>query len=323
MTQIVVTDIGGTHARFALAEVASGRVTGLGPETTLRVADHEGFEDAWRAYAAMAGEPLPRGAGIALAGPIVGDSIKLTNSPWIIRPATLAAQLGLDAHILINDFGAVGHAVAQAGESQFVHLCGPEQPLPAKGIISVIGPGTGLGVAHLWRDGEDYHVGSTEGAHIGFSPLDAVEDALFDLFRKRHGRVSVERVVAGPGLVDICAVLAEIEGKTFEYSDDKSLWERGMSGADPLVADAIERFCLALGTAAGDFALAHGASAMVIAGGLGLRLKDRLKASGFADRFIAKGRYEGMMRGIPVKLITHPQPGLFGAAAAFAKEHAA
>ena len=104
--------------------------------------------------------------------------------------------------------------------------------------------------------------------------------------------------------------------------DDKSLWALGMSGEDSLAAAAVDRFCLALGAVAGDIALAQGGSGVVIAGGLGLRIRDALLKSGFADRFRAKGRFEGLMASLPVKLITHPQPGLFGAAAAFARSHA-
>jgi glucokinase len=99
------------------------------------------------------------------------------------------------------------------------------------------------------------------------------------------------------------------------------LWQRGTVGEDSLAAAAVDRFCLSLGSVAGDIALAQGASGVVIAGGLGLRIRDSLLASGFASRFMAKGRFEAMMAALPVKLITHPQPGLFGAAAAFAAEH--
>jgi len=99
------------------------------------------------------------------------------------------------------------------------------------------------------------------------------------------------------------------------------LWTEALSGRDPAAVEAIDRFCLSLGSAAGDLALAQGASAVVIAGGLGLKLADRLPRSGFYGRFIAKGRYQGMMEAMPIKLITHPQPGLYGAAAAFAEQH--
>ena len=150
---------------------------------------------------------------------------------------------------------------------------------------------------------------------------DAIEDAVLARLRKRYRRVSIERVVSGPGLVDLYETLAAIEGRAVQQYDDKTLWQMGMSGEDSLAAAAVDRFCLSLGSVAGDMALAHGAKGVVIAGGLGYRLRDTLLQSGFAERFRAKGRFEAMMAGIPVKLIVHPQPGLFGAAAAFAAEH--
>jgi glucokinase len=129
-------------------------------------------------------------------------------------------------------------------------------------------------------------------------------------------------VVSGPGLVDIYETLAAIEGRAFQPVDDKALWTLGTSGDDSLAAAAVDRFCLALGSVAGDIALAQGGFAgVVIAGGLGLRIKETLLRSGFAERFCAKGRFEGLMAGLPVKLMTHPQPGLFGAAAAYARQH--
>lgn len=321
MTQIVAVDIGGTHARFALADVADGQVLSLGDAITLQTADHASFQTAWEAFAAQTGQSLPKAVGIAVAGPVDGDVIKFTNNPWVLQPAQLSAQLNVDALSLVNDFAAVGHAVAQAGAEHFLHLCGPEADLPPVGTISVVGPGTGLGVSQVWRADADYHVVATEGGHTDFAPLDAIEDEILSQLRKRYRRVSVERIVAGPGLVDIYQALARIEGRAVQQLDDKALWTLGMSGEDSLATAAIERFCLSLGSVAGDIALTQGASAVVIAGGLGLRIKDILLASGFAERFRAKGRFEAMMARMPVKLITHPQPGLFGAAAAFCKEH--
>lgn len=318
--KLVAIDIGGTHARFALAEASGGRVTALGDATTLKTADHASFQTAWEEFARLAG-PLPNAAAIAVAGPVGADVIKFTNNPWIIRPKLINDKLGVEAHTLINDFGAVAHAVAQAGAEHFAHLCGPDIALPDSGTISVVGPGTGLGVAHLWRDATDYHVQPTEGGHIDFAPLDAIEDAILARLRQRHRRVSVERIVSGPGLVNIYEALAAIESRAVVAADDKALWAAGISGDDSLAAAAVDRFCQSLGSVAGDIALAQGACGLVIAGGLGLRIKDVLIQSGFAERFRAKGRFEPMMAAIPVKLITHPQPGLFGAAAAFAREH--
>ena len=319
--QIVAVDIGGTHARFALADVGGGKVLSLGDPVTLKTAEHASFQTAWEEFGRQCGNPLPKATGIAIACPIEGEVLKLTNNPWIIRPAMIAEKLNVDAYSLVNDFGAVGHAVAQVPDAFFQHLSGPEGPFPVTGTISIIGPGTGLGIAHILRTGGDYHVNATEGGHIDFAPLDALEDALLARLRKRYRRVSVERIVSGPGLVEIYEALAAIEGRAVQSLGDKTLWALGLSGEDSLAAAAIDRFCLSLGSVAGDIALAQGGAAVVIAGGLGLRITDTLAASGFAGRFAAKGRFEAMMSRIPVKLITHPQPGLFGAAAAFAKEH--
>ena len=140
--------------------------------------------------------------------------------------------------------------------------------------------------------------------------------------RRSFRRVSVERVASGGGLVNLYNAIAGIEGQAVPHPDDKAVWAAALEGSDPLATAALDRFFLTLGAVAGDLALAHGASAVVLAGGLGYRLRDRFATSGFADRFIAKGRFERRMESFPVKLVNHPQPGLYGAAAAFAKEFA-
>ncbi len=320
-TSIVAADIGGTHARFAIAEIAAGRVTSLGAETVMRAADHASLQTAWEAFAALHAAPLPRAAAIAVACPVTGDVLKLTNNPWIIRPALIGEKLGVDRHILVNDFEAVAHAVAQSPDDHFRTLCGPDTPLPTTGVITIVGPGTGMGVAQLLHTPHGYHVVPTEGGHVDFAPVDSIEDAILAGVRKSHARVSAERIVSGPGLAAIHAALAAIEGRAVLAEGDKALWQAALEGSDSLAAAALDRFCLALGSFAGNTALSHGAAGVVIAGGLGLRLADHLPRSGFRQRFSAKGRFEAMMNALPVKLITHPQPGLYGAAAAFAKAH--
>ena len=320
--EVVAVDIGGTHARFAIAQVNAGRVVTLGDPATLKTAEHSSLQRAWEAFGASLNRPLPRAAAIAVASPIGGELIKLTNNPWIIRPALIPERLGVDAYSLINDFGAIGHAVAQVGDTFFQHLCGPDTPFPDHGSITVCGPGTGLGVAQVLRLRDGYHVIETEGGHMDFAPLDALEDAILKRLRGAYNRVSAERIVAGPGIVAIYETLGAIEGRALQRLDDKAIWSLALDDGDSLALAALDRFCLSLGAVAGDLALAHGPTGVVIAGGLGLRLKDRLLQSGFEQRFTAKGRFQSLMKSIPVKLITHPQPGLFGAAAAFAQEHA-
>jgi glucokinase len=319
--ELVAVDIGGTHARFAIADVDHGRVTSLGDATTLRTDTHASLQIAWEAFGELLGRALPRATAIAVACPIMGDVLKLTNNPWIVRPAQIGDRLGVDRVTLINDFGAVAHAVVNVESEHLRCLCGPEVPLPKQGVITILGPGTGLGVAHVLRHEDRNHVIECEGGHIDYAPLDSIEDAILARLRQRYRRVSVERIVSGRGLANIYEALAAIEGRSVQAIDDRALWAAALSGEDELAAAALDRFCRALGSVAGDIALAQGANAVIIAGGLGQRLVDVLPRSGFASRFTAKGRFEPMMAAIPVRVITHPQPGLFGAAAAFAEEH--
>ncbi len=316
--RIVVADIGGTHARFAIAEVEDGRVVSLGEATKMRAADHASLQIAWEAYGETLAAPMPRHAAIAIAAAIRVEVIKFTNNPWIVRPSLIDTKLKLDSHVLLNDFEAVAHAVAAVGEEHLLHVTGPAGPLPDEGVVSVVGPGTGLGVAILLRHAGQVSVLPTEGGHSDFAPLDEVEDKLLAHLRKSHNRVSVERVVAGPGLRAIWEVLAKVEGRDMPRGDDTALWTAALAGRDSMAEAALDRFCLCFGAVVGDIALTHGPGPVVLAGGLGARLTDFLPKSGFAERFAAKGRFQSLMERQPVKLITHPEPGLFGAAAAFA-----
>lgn len=320
MTELVALDVGGTHARFARARIDNGRIE-LGEPITLNTSDYASLQTAWEEFARASGGPVPRAASIAIAAPIVGDTIRMTNNSWIFRTDAIDEQLGLDKVTLINDFGAVAHAVARTPEEQLVHIAGPDKPLPERGTVTVVGPGTGLGVAHFHRFPGGYHVQSTEGGHIDFAPLDEIDDRMLAKLRKEHRRVSTERVHSGPGIWEIYQALAAVEKRPVEPTDDRTIWERGLAREDSLAVAAVDRFCASLGSVCGDYALAHGASAVVLAGGLGLRLREVLPKSGFGERFRFKGRYTEMMAGIPVKMIVHPQPGLYGAAAAFANEH--
>jgi len=323
MSEIVAVDIGGTHARFAIAALEGGRVRGLSDEVVLRTADHPSLTAAWRRFESDIGRALPRAAGIAVAGPVDGDVVALTNNLWMIRPATLGEELGVDDFVLVNDFGAVAHAVAHLEPGDFQRLCGPDTPLPPVGVISVVGPGTGLGVALLIRTGAGGRVVETEGGHVDFAPRDDLEDKILARLRRQYRRVSVERLVSGPGLVNIYAALADIEGRPARTLEDRALWRLALEGEDPLAVAALDRFCMMLGAFAGDMALAHGAHGVAVAGGLGLRMGDRLATTGFAQRFCAKGRFERRMADLPVRLIRRPEPGLMGAAAAFADRRGA
>ncbi|MFT6008885.1 MAG: glucokinase [Parasphingorhabdus sp.] len=323
MVEIVVADIGGTHARFAIATIEDGKVAGLGHEIKMKTSEHASFQIAWETYGRELGRELPQDGALAVAGPVGGEVIYFTNSSWMIRPALIPEKLKLNRFTLVNDFGAVGHAVAQMDADMFSPICGPDEPSTSDGIITVVGPGTGLGVAHILRKNGDYHVTETEGGHIDFAPLDHVEDQILAHLRKAHRRVSVERIVSGPGLAVIYQVLASMEQREARSLSDMEAWELALSGEDSLAAAAFDHFCLCLGSVTGDLALTQGATSVVMAGGLGRRIAERLPSSGFRERFIAKGRFQSKMEAMPVQQLLHEEPGLYGAAAAFIQEHGA
>lgn len=322
MDEIVAVDVGGTNARFARARIGPDGAPTLGEPRKYKVADFPGLAACWAAFARDEGAPLPDAAAIAFAAPLGGETVKLTNSSWIIRPETLAEELGLKRLTLMNDFKAVAHAVTRLPRENLPLLFGPNAPFPDDGAVSVLGPGTGLGVALIACRKGAAQVIATEGGHLDFAPLDPLEDRLLAHLRESHGRVSVERVVSGPGLNALYRGLAALTGEPATLRDDAALWQAALAGGDALARAALDRLMMSYGSVAGDIALAHGPGAVVLAGGLTQGMRALLAASGFYARFTAKGRYEALMRRIPVRLAVHDEIGLFGAAVGFAAKDA-
>ncbi|CAK7193455.1 Glucokinase [Commensalibacter sp. Nvir] len=321
--EVIVADIGGTNARFAIAKVANGKVLSIENETILKTSEYATLQLAWDAFEEKIGRPAPKAASIAIACPIRGDVLKFSNSPWIIRPAILAEQLKLDKVVLINDFEAIAHAIAHCGDKHLKHICGPNRKEPPIGITSIIGPGTGLGVASLMFSGEsNYQVIASEGGHITYAPCDHIDISILRYLRQHYRRVSAERIISGPGLNNIYDALAASAGLSVSHNSDSNLWESALKGTDHLATAALERFCLNLGTFCADIALVQLASRVVLSGGIGLLLADYLPQSGFGERFVDKGRFERMLASLPVEVLTYPQPGLLGSAAAYAVKHA-
>lgn len=315
--RIVVGDIGGTHARFAIATLSDGRPD-IGPMKRYRTREHDGLETAWARFAEDCGEPLPRDAALAIAAPIEGEVLRFMNSAWRIPRFTMAETLSLDRLLLLNDFGAVAHAVSILGPDELEPVTGPAS-LPDDAVVSVLGPGTGLGVALFSRHNDKVTVIETEAAHIAFAPLDPEEEELSDALVELYGRASVERIVSGPGLIDIYRHL----GGATEIGANNAgeLWSAAIDGGDAVAAHALDILVRCFGAAAGDISLAHGAMGVAITGGLANRIAHLLRAPAFAARFTAKGRYRERMQRVPVVLATYPEPGLLGAAVAFGREY--
>ena len=315
--RIVAADIGGTHARFALAELEAGHRPRLGEMRKYRTRDYPGLAEAWARFEQDNGGTLPRAASLAIAAPIQGDVLTFMNSDWRLGRHGLKAELGLDKLLLLNDFGAVAHTISVTPGEEFVAITGPGD-LPADGITSVLGPGTGLGVSLLDRRHERVNVIETEAAHIGFSPLDPEEEDLADFLTARYSRASLERIVSGPGLIDIYTFLGG--GEAPDANQAGLLWDGAISGVDKVAERALSILVRTFGAAAGDIALAHGAMGVAITGGLANRIAHLLKAPAFEARFTAKGRYRERMQNTPVRLLTYSEPGLLGAAIAFERE---
>ncbi len=318
--QVVAVDLGGTHARFAIAELRDDRRPELSETRKYRTADHADLPSAWAAFARDTGVELPKAASVAIAGPVEGELIRFTNSPWVIRPKTLAKELGVDELMLLNDFAAMAAAVGVLNDDELAPLGGPAGPLPASGVVTIAGPGTGLGVAQLLRRRGRNIVLPTEGGHLDFAALDSVEEKLLQRLRQRYVRVSTERIVSGPGLANIYETLAALGGESIVPLDDAALWAAATDGSNRLASSALDRFVMAFGSITGDLALGHGANAVVITGGLANRIRDRLAGPLFNERFRAKGRFARRMGQFPIRLAVHPDPGLLGAAAAFQEE---
>lgn len=315
----LVGDIGGTNARFALTDPAAPQPR-FEQEQTLGDGEFGSLQDAARHYLDVTGA-RPKRAALAIASPIEGDAITLTNRNWSFRRSGLQAALGLDNLLLINDFAAIAWAAPHLAASDRLPIHG-EPATPPPGPVTLIGAGTGLGVALLTGSmARGWHVVPTEGGHAGFAPTDDEERAIDTWLRARYGRVSNERALSGDGLCSIDACLrgitpvpAHVPQPGLRKADD--ITAAALDGSDANAKRALERFCRIYGTVAGDAALLHGANTVLIAGGVVLHFLDFFRASGFMDAFVAKGRHVAYMQRMAVQVVTHPNPGLLGAAVA-------
>lgn len=307
---ILLADIGGTTARFAL--LRAGRIETV---THLPVADYAEPLQAVRGYLAMAGGPPPRAAAMAVAGPVEGGCARLTNGRWTVEAAALTAALDLRRVRLVNDFEAQAWALPRLGVNDLVQV-GRGSPHPGA-AMAVLGPGTGLGVAGFLPDeeaGGRAVVG--EGGHATLAAADAREAALIARLREAFGHASAERALSGPGLVNLARAIAAEDRLPAPPEEAEAVVRGALDGRCPACAAALEAFCALLGGFAGDLALLLGARGGVyLAGGIVPRFIDALKASSFRARFEAKGRFCNYLAAIPTYVVVHPDPAFLGLAA--------
>jgi glucokinase len=310
MAEALIADIGGTHVRFALVGAA-----GTTDTMVMRCADYPGPAEAANAYLAAVGPATaPRAAAFAVASPIAGDRVDLTNSPWGFSIEGVRQGLGLDRFAVVNDFTAVALSVRHLGSADVVKLGGGE-PL-ADASIAVLGPGTGLGVSALVPSPLGEWVAlATEGGHVTMAATDDREAALLAWLSKRFGHVSAERVLSGPGLVNLYEAVAALSGRPAVYTTPDAVSQRGLDGSCPLCREALATFFAMVGTVAGNLALSLGSRGGVfVAGGILPRMVEAFRASAFRSRFEAKGRFQAYLSPVPVFLVTHPHPAFVGLA---------
>ncbi len=306
----LVGDVGGTNARFALIK-ADGAMTR--PRVSA-VEDYASLAEAIERYLAQEADAQPTEAAIAVAAPIAGDAVTLTNHPWSFSIEALRARLKLERLRVVNDFVANALAIPRlaAGDCAQLGSGAPHAGAP----IGVIGPGSGLGVSALIGTGADATPLEAEGGHVTMAPADGMESAVLGVLRGRFDHVSAERVLSGPGLVNLHQALCQLAGVAAPLFTPAQIASTAVWEADPLAREAVAMFCAMLGTVAGNLALTLGARGGVyIAGGIVPKLGSVFAQSKFRARFEEKGRFRDYLARIPTYVILHQAPALLGAAA--------
>lgn len=329
---VLAGDLGGTKILLELSRCEGGSLEVLFGRR-YAAARYAGIESVLRAFLDefSASGATPTGidrACFGVAGPVAGERVKLTNLPWTIDAAELARRFGIGSVQLVNDFAAAAHGIDELRPEALVTLQAGE-PVD-RGTRAILGAGTGYGAAYsIWTDA-GYRVIGGEGGHIGFAPADELQAALWRDIGSREGRVSVEHVVSGPGLLRIYDFLKRTaqlaESRTLRAAlgagaGPEAISQHALAAGDPLALAALDTFIRCYGAAAGDHALCLSARGGVyIAGGIAAQILPRLATGGFIAAFNAKGAHTALMAAIPVRIVTDPCLGLIGARRLAARE---
>ena len=307
----LLADVGGTNARFAL-QTADGTITAM---QVLPCSEYSTLESAIRSYLAAQGAPHVRAAAIAIANPVDGDAIRMTNHHWAFSIEATRFALELDTLLLLNDFTALALALPLLDDSELLPIgTGTRRP---NATIGLVGPGTGLGVSGLVRCGERWQPLSSEGGHTSFAPVDDREAAILAIVHCDHLHVSSERLISGPGLVLIHDALRVHHGLATQAITPAEISARGQSGECTVCVETAQVFSGMLGSFAGSLALTLGAfGGVYVGGGVIAGLGTAFDRVFFRSRFEAKGRFAGYLAGIATVQITAAHPALRGVAAA-------
>jgi glucokinase len=310
---LLIGDIGGTNARFALSNPDAPGITQV---MNLRCADYPTAEAAIADYLAQSGAASPEVICIAAAGPVVDQRVRFTNNHWTLSAQDLAEDFNSARVRLLNDFEAIAYSIPFLGPDSCVAAgLAPVGDLGDRDFtVGIIGPGTGLGAAGLLRRNGILHPVVGEGGHVGFAPETQLQIKLLGQLHARFDRVSDERLISGPGLENIYAALQALHGDKPLHASAQEIFERATKAEDGRASEALQLFFEVLGQVAGNLALTLGAvDGIYIAGGIVKRNPALLVSSLFRSAFESKGRHRALMERIPAQVIVHPQPGLLGA----------
>jgi glucokinase len=310
MTRVLLADIGGTHARFALL---SGN--DLGPVQSLDVVAHGCIDDAVAHFLAASGGSVPISEAIlAVAGPVADGRSRLTNAGWVVDGSELKRRFGFPRVRLFNDLEVAAWGLAQLAPADTV-LIGPDTP-SFGAPMALISPGTGLGMACYLPDLARASVIASEGGHATLAASNDREAELIAILRRQFAHVSAERVLSGPGLVNLYLAIASVEQVEVIPRSAVEVTRAALDGSCVTCRQALDTFCSFLGAVAGDIALLFGARGGVfIDGGIVPRIAGHLRGTDFRQRFEAKGRFQGYLAAVPVRVITRPDPAFLGLAA--------
>jgi glucokinase len=314
-TPRLIADIGGTNARFALLDGRAWR-----DELVLRCADYpdivSAIEEYLRKVGAASGPARPLEAALAIAGPITGDIVRMTNHVWQFSAARTRQSLGWRRLIMVNDFTALAMAIRHLPENELEQVGGGQAV--ADGPLALIGPGTGLGVSGLIPSGEHWIPLQGEGGHVTLSVNNEREIAVLQQLHQRFTHVSAERVVCGPGLVNLYEALCGLEGVVPQVLTPPEITRRAREGSCRICLEALSTFCALLGTLAGNLVLTLGATGgCYIGGGIVPGLGSFFASSHFRNRFEDKGRFADYLSRVPTYVIRTELPAFVGLATAF------
>jgi glucokinase len=317
---ILAGDIGGTNARLAFFDLQGGRFN-LVSASVFPSRHYAGLDKIVTEFVSSS-NVQPDTACFGIAGPVRDGRVEASNLPWIVESKRLAEELNIEKALLINDLEATAWGIAALDAKDVVTL--NKIKLPPIGNQSVIAAGTGLGEAGLYWDGRQYHIFASEGGHADFAPRNDLEVELFCHLTKRFGHVSYERILSGPGLVNVYDFLRDTKRGTeqkwlldeMSQEDPAAAISRaGIAGKDPLSEQAVDIFVSVYGAEAGNLALkTKSTGGLYLAGGIAPKMLPKLTEPPFMHAFFEKGRMRGLMESIAVHVITNDKLALLGAA---------